>query len=352
MSEPTTLLEAIQYFSDHENCRKFMVSVRWIDDVVRCPKCGNDKVSYLEKAKLYFCSNKHPKQKFSLKVGTIFEDSPIGLDKWLPAAWLIANCRNGISSYEVARALGVTQKSAWHMAHRLRHAMKDLTFGNQSKMGTPGPLGSAGAGDAHAASDEWEHGTKAVEVDESFVGGKLANMHRHKANAIRANMPQDRMDGYETRWDNKTVVVGMFDRESRKVRAKVIPNTKRETLQNEILKNVKYGSAIYTDSAVAYDSLRQKYVHETVNHAETYVNGQVHTNSLENFWSQTKRTLTGTYVAVEPFHLDRYLDEAVFRFNNRASKNDGDRFKKLMSQIVGKRLTYADLTGKETGEAF
>src|SRR3984957_114482 len=140
MSDPKTLLDAIQYFSDHENCRNFMVAVRWTDEIIRCPHCGNDKISYLEKAKLYFCPVKHPKQKFSLKVGTIFEDSPIGLDKWLPAAWLIANCRNGISSYEIARALGVTQKSAWHMAHRLRHAMKDTD--HRSKLGTPGPNGN------------------------------------------------------------------------------------------------------------------------------------------------------------------------------------------------------------------
>jgi hypothetical protein len=324
MEAPKTLLEAIQYFSDHENCRNFMVEVRWADGVVRCPKCGNEKVSYLEKAKLYFCPVKHPKQKFSLKVGTIFEDSPIGLDKWLPAAWLIANCKNGISSYELARAIGVTQKSAWHMLHRLRHAMKPFLDGTK--------FGSNDGG--------------AVEVDESFVGGKVKNMHRNKANAIRANMPQDRLDGYETRWDNKTAVLGMYDRESRTVRAQVVPNVKRETLQKEILKNIKYGSNVYTDEAVVYDSLRRRYVHDTVNHAESYVNGQVHTNSLENFWSLMKRNLAGTYVAVEPFHLDKYIDEQVFRFNNRQNKNDADRFKKLLSQIVGKRLTYAEVTGK------
>jgi transposase-like protein len=186
----------------------------------------------------------------------------------------------------------------------------------------------------------------AVEVDESFVGGKVKNMHRNKANAIRANVPQDRLDGYETRWDNKTAVLGMYDRESRTVRAQVVPNVKRETLQKEILKNIKYGSSVYTDEAVVYDSLRRRYVHDTVNHAETYVNGQVHTNSLENFWSLMKRNLAGTYVAVEPFHLDKYIDEQVFRFNNRQNKSDIDRFKKLLSQIVGKRLTYAEVTGK------
>jgi transposase-like protein len=194
-------------------------------------------------------------------------------------------------------------------------------------------------------------GSGAVEVDESFVGGKLANMHKNRAQAFRDAIPANREEGYETRLDNKTPVIGMFDRESRQVRARVVPNVKRETLQKEILKNVKHGSTVYTDSAVTYNRTGWHYIHETVNHAETYVNGQVHTNSLENFWSLMKRNLSGTYVAVEPFHLDRYLDEQVFRFNNRQNKGDADRFSKVVSQIVGKRLTYAELTGKTPDSA-
>lgn len=330
MNEPKTLLEAIQYFSDIENCRKFMVSVRWADEVVRCPHCGNDKVSYLEKAKLYFCPTKHPKQKFSLKVGTIFEDSPIGLDKWLPAAWLIANCKNGISSYELARALGVTQKSAWHMAHRLREAMKDECAG---KIGGPA--------------------SAPVEVDEAFIGGKIANMHHKKAEAVRRQYKRNLAKGYEARKDNKVPVHGIYDRETRQIRAMVIPNVRRDTLHNAILDNIEPGSKVFTDTAPTYDHLRfKRFIHKTVNHSKTYVKGQVHTNSIENFWSLLKRNLNGTYVAVEPFHLDRYLDEQVFRFNNRVNKNDADRFKKLMSQVVGKRLTYAELTGKEASSAF
>ena len=148
----------------------------------------------------------------------------------------------------------------------------------------------------------------------------------------------------------KTAVLGMLDRESRQIRTQVIPNVQRETLQNLILKNVKYGSKVYTDSAVAYDALQYRYIHDWVNHAERYVKGQVHTNGLENFWSLFKRNLRGTYVSVEPFHLDRYLDEQVFRFNNRSSKKDkvtdADRFSRAMSRVAGKRLTYAKLTGK------
>jgi transposase-like protein len=330
MDSPKTLLEAIQYFSDHENCRNFMVSVRWADELVRCPHCGNDKVSYLENAKLYFCLVKHPKQKFSLKVGTIFEDSPIGLDKWLPAAWLIANCKNGISSYELARAIGVTQKSAWHMLHRLRYAMKP--FLGETKLG-----GKGGA---------------PVEIDESFVGGEPKNWHAAKRVKHHKEVRSPRVQEYQNRFTHKTAVMGMFDRESREVRAKVVPNVKRETLQAEILKNIHYGSKVFTDEAVAYKSLNWEYIHKTVNHAQTYVNGQVHTNSLENFWSLMKRNLKGTYVAVEPFHLDRYLDEQVFRFNNRQNQTDFDRFKKLLSQVVGKQLTYAELTGKVGVPAF
>ena len=326
ITEPKTLQEAIVHFSDPDNCIAYMVAKRWPDEVVKCPTCGRDDVAYIPARRVWQCKTRHKRCQFSVKVGTIMEDSPISLDKWLVAMWMIANCRNGVSSHEVKRTLGVTQKSTWFMLHRIRWAMKDNIYGHVGKLGGPE--------------------SAPVEVDEAFVGGKIKNMHRNRANAIRASAPVDRLDGYETRWDSKTAVIGMFDRESRTVRAKVVPNVKRETLQNEILKNVKYGSKVYTDEAVAYDTVRRRYVHETVNHSETYVRGQVHTNSLENFWSLMKRNLSGTYVAVEPFHLDRYLDEQLFRFNNRINTDDATRFGKIATQVLGRRLTYADLTGK------
>ena len=326
MDSPKTLQQAIQLFSDPENCRKFMVELRWPDGIVRCPRCGSENVAYLQKARVYNCNTKHPKQKFSLKVGTILEDSPIGLDKWLCAMWLMVSCKNGISSYEIHRALGVTQKSAWFMLHRIREALKTGGFGQTFKLG-----GEGGP----------------VEVDETFIGGKVANMHgsrRLKLNQIRNSVT--RKDPYM----GKTVVMGMLDRELRQVRAKVVPSTKREHLQEQILQNIKHGSKIYTDEHNGYMGLEHKYVHDTVNHISQYVSGQVHTNGIENFWSLLKRTLKGTYVAVEPFHLDRYADEQVFRFNNRATKDnpleDSDRFILALSQIVGKRLTYAEATGK------
>jgi len=346
IDDPKTLQEAIAYFENPDNCVSYLVARRWPTGV-SCPTCGREDVAYVPSRRLWQCKTRHPKAQFSVKVGTIFEDSPIALKSWLMAMWMIANCRNGVSSYEISRAIGVTQKSAWFMLHRVRLAMKDTNYG--SKLGTPGPLGNVPLGKAHSSKDEWEHGSTAVEVDEAFVGGKVGNMHKSRVRKMREQFPDCMAEGYEVRRDNKTPVVGMFDRASRQVRAKVVKNVRRDTLQAEILKNVKYGSAVYTDEAVVHDTLRQKYVHETVNHAETYVNGKVHTNSLENFWSLMKRNLAGTYVAVEPFHLDRYLDEQVFRFNNRLNKKDGDRFSKVVSQIVGRRLTYADLTGKPEG---
>jgi len=330
MDSPKTLQEAIQFFSDYENCRQFMIAVRWPDGVVRCPRCGSEKVTYLQKARVYKCYGKHEQPKFSLKVGTVFEDSAIPLQKWLPALWLLVACKNGISSYEIHRAMGVTQKTAWFMLHRIRLAMKTAPFAY--KIGnTGGP----------------------VEVDETFVGGKVQNMH--KSRRLKLAQLRDevvRPDHYM----GKTVVMGMLDRDLRQVRAKVIPNIRRKVLQDEILQNVKYGAKVYTDDATSYMGLEKKFVHEVVNHVEQYVNGQVHTNGIENFWSLLKRGLKGTYIAVEPFHLDRYVDEQVFRYNNRATKdnplNDGDRFHLALSQIVGKRLTYAEVTGKVGETSF
>jgi transposase-like protein len=236
---------------------------------------------------------------------------------------MLVSCKNGISSYEIHRGLGVSQKTAWFMLHRLRLALKTEAFA--FKMG-----GKDSGG---------------VEVDETFVGGKLKNMHRDR----RARFASEK--GHTGGATGKAIVQGILDRDERKVRAMVVPNVKRETLQTEVLNNVKYGSKVYSDDAVPYDGLKKKYIHEVVNHAEEYVRGQVHTNGLENFWSLLKRNLKGTYVAVEPFHLERYVDEQVFRYNNRATKDnpltDSDRFLLALSQVSGKRLTFAELTGKD-----
>ena len=326
--EPKTLQEAIQYFSDPVNCLSFLVDRRYPNGVT-CPKCGSADVRFLSSRRIWECKSKHPKRQFSVKVNTIFEDSPIGLDKWLTAIWLIANAKNGISSYEIHRALGVTQKTAWFMLHRIRLALRIGVF---HKLGG-GPEGSS-----------------EVEVDETFVGGKVQNMHkgrRLKLTNLRNEV--NRPDHYM----GKTVVMGMLDRELREVRATVIPNVRRDVLQSHILREIKLGSKVYTDQHTGYMGLPYKYAHGVVNHLEKYVIGRVHTNGIENFWSLLKRSLKGTYVAVEPFHLSRYVDEQVFRFNNRGTKdnpmNDAERFDKAVRNIVGKRITYAELTGKEGG---
>ena len=311
-----TLQQAIRYFSDTDVCIDTVANLRWPDGIPRCPKCVGTEHYYLKTQKRWKC--KKCGRQFSVKVGTIFEDSPIPLDKWLTALWLLVNCKNGVSSYEVARDLGITQKSAWFVLHRLRLALKDRSF---TKLGG---------------------GSGPVEVDETYIGGKLQNMHKEK----RARYSIQRGPKF------KAVVQGMLDRDARKVRAEVIPNVRRDVLQKKIFNAVKYGTKVYTDSAVGYEhGLQARFVHEVVNHTVTYVKGQVHTQGIENFWSLLKRTLRGTYVAVEPFHLDRYLDEQVFRYNYRKDDDgnkltDTDRFNKALLGIAGRRLTFAEVTGK------
>jgi transposase-like protein len=317
--KPVTLTQAITYFSDPDRAFDYAVELRWPDGLVLCPRCGNDKHSFIKTRKLWFC--KGCKKQFTVKVGTIFEDSALGLDKWMAAVWMVVNCRNGISSHELARHLGVTQKSAWFMLQRIRLALRmpDVK-GDDDKMG------------------EWR---KPVEVDETYVGGDMKNMHYERK--VRYNA----MGGNR----GKAIVMGILDRGSRTIRAKVIPNVKRETLQKEILSNVKHGARVYTDEHVSYDGLAWKFIHRVVNHTQRYVEGRIHTNGIENFWSLLKRGLSGTYVAVEPFHLHRYVDEQVFRFNNRKDKTDAQRFTVAMRQIAGKRLTFAELTTSQAAIA-
>ncbi len=326
MNTPRTLQQAIVYFSDPDRAFDYAVKLRWPDGKVICPHCSSDSNYHIRSKtksgkprRLWLCRNCD--RQFTLKVNTIFEDSALPMDKWMMAFWMLVNCKNGVSSVEIHKAIGVTQKSAWFMLQRLRTALSNRSFGFTRKMGGP---------------------NTELEADETYIGGLTKNMHKDRKARL---WKQGGMHG------GKTAVQGIFDREARQVRAHVVPDVKRETLQNAVLSNVKYGSTVYTDDAVGYDLLHSRFVHDVVSHAETYVKGRVHTNSLENFWSLLKRGLRGTYVAVEPFHLTKYIDEQVFRFNNRATKdnplNDSDRFALAMSQVAGKRLTYADLTGKD-----
>ena len=306
--EPKTLREAIIFFADQQNCLDYLISKRteWRDGVI-CPRCGGKSVSFLKNQMRWQCSARHPQRQFSIKVGTIMEDSPIGLDKWLPAMWLLQNCKNGISSCEIARALGVTQKTAWFLLHRIRLAQ-------QGKQG--GKLSGE------------------VEIDETFIGGKSRNMHKAKRERVITG----------TGGKDKTVVMGMLERGGN-VRAMVVGNRTKKELQKNVREHVEAGAAIFTDELHSYDGLEFDYQHAIINHAVEYVNENVHTNGMENFWSLLKRGLHGTYISVEPYHLFRYIDEQAFRFNNR-KMTDGERFDIGVREIVGKRLTYAELTGK------
>jgi transposase-like protein len=300
---PTNLLEAVRYFSDKTVATDFLAKLRWPNGPM-CPRCGSLDHSYISTRQVWKC--KACKKQYSVKVGTIFEDSPLGLAKWLPAVWLIANSKNGISSHELGRALGTTQKSAWFMLHRIRLAMQTGSFDKLS-----GP----------------------VEVDESFIGGKARNMHRDvKARKITGPGGKD-----------KTIISGILERGG-EVRASVVPDRKAVTLERKIIANVEQGATVYSDAHEGYGALGSIYAHRTVDHAQLYVDGQVHVNGVENFWALLKRGLHGTYVSVEPFHLFRYLDERVFTFNLR-DLSDYGRFEMVLRAAAGRRLTYLELTG-------
>ena len=302
-STPKTLIEAVRFFSDIDRCNEYMKGIKWPDGVITCPKCGGNRVGEIKTRKMLRC--KDCRKQFSYKVGTIFEDSPIGLDKWFVAVWCITSAKNGISSYEVARALGITQKSAWHMLHRIRTAL--TSGGIEQKL------------------------TGTVEADETFVGGKAKNMHK----AERSKKIKGRGAV------GKTIVQGVLQRGGMVI-AGVVSNAKRKTLQPNVRAVVGEGSKVYTDALRSYEGLEDEYLHETVDHAKEYVRGDVHTNGMENFWSLLKRCINGTYISVMPWQLFRYVDEQVFRFNER-ELTDGQRFDAAMAGVVGKRLTYATL---------
>jgi transposase-like protein len=311
---PKTLKECISYFADADRAMDFLKWMRWPDGVVKCPTCGSREVSYLSTRRLWKCKQSHEKQQFSVKVGTVMEDSPIKLDDWLCAFWLIANAKNGISSYELSRSIGVTQKTAWFMLHRVRLAM-------------------------HVENTETFSGI--VEADETFIGARARNLHKHQRPGRPGSI-------------GKTAVLGLLERNTgeeraSQIRLKVVPNVKMGSLDPEVRANVGYGSEVITDSLRSYDRLKEDYIHNVIDHAECYAKGHVHTNGMENFWSLLKRGLKGTYVSVEPFHLFRYLDEQAFRFNERKN-DDAGRFIKAVAGFIGKRLKYAKLIAAEGGD--
>jgi len=308
---PETLNDAMQFFASEDNAFAFTVALRWRDGVC-CPTCGSTRVNFISSRRTWECREKHERRQFSVKVGTIFEDSPIKLGKWWCATWLISNAKNGISSCELHRALGVTQKTAWFMLHRIRLALQN---GSIAKV----------------------NGT--VEVDETYIGGK-ARLMNAKARARRK---------ITTSTSHLAPVQGLLQRSTRQQASRVIlkhvKSIKTPELQGNILEHVEKGAEVHTDEATAYHSLPEDFAHKVINHAVCYAKDNVHINGLENFWSLLKRAIRGTYVSVEPFHLFRYLDEQAFRFNERKD-NDMGRFLKAATGIFGKGLRYAALIGR------
>jgi transposase-like protein len=308
---PETLMEAVRYFSDLDVCTEFVAALRWQDGPI-CPSCSGTEHSYLKTRRLWKCKNKACHRQFSVKVGTIFKDSPLALDKWLVSIWLIANSKNGISSYELSRSVGITQKSAWFVLQRIRLAMQTGSFDKLSGI---------------------------VEADETFIGGKAANMHAsRKAQKIHGT-------GAGKGSKDKSIVSAVVERGG-EVRGKVIGNLGYGAVQDIIRENVEPGSTVHTDALQSYRSLTDDYKHEWVDHHVQYVVGQVHTNTIENFWSLLKRGLYGTYVRVSPEHLSRYLDERIYAFNTR-EQDDLPRFAGVVQQVSGRRLTWRDLIGSE-----
>jgi transposase-like protein len=311
---PQTLLEAVRYYSDLKICFETMIAVKWPDGKITCPKCGGDAIGVIRSRSMLQCKAKGCRKQFSAKVGTIFEDSPLGLDKWFVAVWCIANAKNGISSLELGRALGVTQKTAWFMLHRIREAMKTRTARKMRGQ---------------------------VEGDETFIGGRAKNMHKDRREKLIRGRGAV----------GKAIVQGLLERPQgergvSQFRGFVVGNTEEYTLCPNVWANVENGATVYTDATSSYGSLGIRYFHKWVDHLTHYARGLVHVNGLENFWSLFKRCIRGTYVAVAAFHLERYLDEQAFRFNERDT-NDAGRFAAVLMAVVGKRLTYRVLTAKD-----
>ncbi len=305
-ANPKTLQEAIKYFSDPDRAHAMVVAARWPNGIA-CPHCGTlDEHTYLANYRRWKC--KGCKKQFTVKLGTIFEDSPLKLETWLAGMWLIANCKNGVSSHEIHRALGITQKSAWFLLHRVRLAMQN-------------------------GSLEMFDGT--IECDETYVGGLEKNKHKSK----RQNLGRGGV--------GKEIVMGILERGKEKgtskIRAKVIRDTTKATLQGEVKATVTQGAEVFTDAHMGYRGLDSDLEHAWVDHAVKYVEGRVHTNGCENFWSLFSRMLGGTYTHIDPRHLQAYVDEQAHRFNNRKD-NDAGRFESVLVSVNGKRLTYRTLT--------
>ncbi|MBG9374654.1 IS1595 family transposase [Panacibacter sp. DH6] len=304
------LHELIATMPDDATCRKYLADCRWQDGKAICPYCGYGKCYNIEGGKRYKCGSSACYKKFSVTVGTIFEASNIPLNKWFMACYLVTAHKKGISSYQLAKDIGVSQKASWFMIHRLREMMRDKE---------PVELNNI------------------CEVDETYIGGKMKNKHKSIRNKAHVEN--------RSHTENKTGVMGLLEREN-KVVFKVIDSSK-ETLKGMVRKHINKKATVITDSLISYKGLDKEYTaHEVVNHLqEEFVRGQFHTNSVEGAFGLLKRGIIGIYHQVSIKHLERYCDEFAFRYNSRKIK-DADRFKMSLGLIEG-RLDYKTLTGKK-----
>jgi transposase-like protein len=301
----TSLTQLLKHYSDETVCRAYLVKQRWEDGKPKCPYCGWDKVYNIEGGKRYKCANNTCYKKFSVTVGTIFESSNIPLNLWFAAVYLSSAHKKGISSLQLGRDIGVSQKTAWFMLHRIRKAFS-----------------------THAPNMLHD----IVQVDETYVGGKNKNRHSDK-----------KKDGGQG-GSGKTIVMGLMQKHG-KVMNFIIPDIHSATLLPIIKDNVSKGAIVVTDELRGYAPMSSDYKHVSVNHGgNEYVRGAFDTNSMEGYWSLLKRGLLGIYHSVSPKHLHRYCDEFSYRFNSRGMM-DNERFILTLQKVEG-RLKYADLIRK------